>query len=58
MNYHDRHPIDQIFTFTIKVLGYLHKQTNVFLHDCANVVRSLTKLNDLSLSIFGTYFVE
>jgi hypothetical protein len=58
MNYHDWHPIDQIFTFVIKVLGYLHKQTNVFLNDYVSVVRSLKELNDLPLSIFVTYSVK
>jgi hypothetical protein len=52
-SYRDQHP-----TLTIEVFGYLHKQTNVFLHDCVNVVWSLKGPKHPPLSILVTYFYQ
>jgi hypothetical protein len=38
MSYHDQHPIDPFLPLAIKVYGCLHKQINVFLHDCVNAI--------------------
>jgi hypothetical protein len=37
-NYHNRHPTDQLLPLVVEVFGCLHKQTNVFLHNCANAI--------------------
>jgi hypothetical protein len=55
-SYHDWHPINQFFPLAIEVLGYLHKQANVFLHDCANAIWSLNGLNSLHLFILFIFF--
>jgi len=52
-SYHDQHP-----TLAIEVFGYLHKQANVFLHDCVNVVWSLKGPKHPPLSILVTYFYQ
>jgi hypothetical protein len=40
-SYYDQHPTNQFLLFMIDVFGCLHKQANVFLHDCANAIWSL-----------------
>lgn len=42
----------------IEIFDYLHKQVNVFLHDCANVVWNLKVPKGLPLSILVTYFFQ
>jgi hypothetical protein len=37
-NYYDQHPTDRYLSLTIEVFGCLHKQANVFLHKCVNVI--------------------
>jgi hypothetical protein len=36
--YCDRHFVNQFVLLTIEVFGCLHKQVDVFLHDCANAI--------------------
>jgi hypothetical protein len=38
--YHDQDFTDQFLLLAIKVFGCLHKQVDVFLHDCANAIWS------------------
>jgi hypothetical protein len=40
-SYHYQHPIDQFLPLSIEVFECLHKQVNVFLHNCANAIWSL-----------------
>jgi len=40
-NYYDRHPTNQFLPLAVKVFGCLHKQVDVFLHNCANAIWSL-----------------
>ncbi len=48
-SYHDQHTTNQFLLLTIEILGCLHKQVNVFLHDCANVIWSLKGLESFPL---------
>jgi hypothetical protein len=43
-SYCDQHPIDQFLPLASEVFGCLHKQDDVFLHNCANVIWSLKRL--------------
>jgi hypothetical protein len=56
MSYCDQHSINQFLPLTIEVFGCLHKQANVFLHDCANVIWSLKGLEGLHLFILVIFF--
>jgi hypothetical protein len=56
MNFHNRHPIDQIFHLAIEVFGCLHKHAYVFLHDCANAIWSLKRSEGLYLFVLVTFF--
>ncbi len=40
-SYHDQHLVDQFLPFAMEVFGCLHKQTDVFLHNCAHAIWSL-----------------
>jgi len=40
-SYHNQHPTDQFLPLSIEVFECLHKQVNVFLHNCANAIWSL-----------------
>jgi hypothetical protein len=46
-SYHNQHPIDQFFFLAIEVFGCLHKQADMFLHECANAIWSLKVLKAL-----------
>jgi len=48
-SFHDQHTTNQFLPLTIEILGCLHKQANVFLHDCANVIWSFKGLEGLPL---------
>ncbi len=37
-NYHDQHHTNQFLPLAIEVFGCSHKQADVFLHDCADVI--------------------
>jgi hypothetical protein len=54
-DYHDRHPIDQFNILAIDVFGCLHKQINVFLHNCADVIWSFKRLEGPSLFVLITF---
>ncbi len=57
-SYYDQHPTNQFFLFMIDVFGCLHKQANVFLHDCANAIWSLKELHGCPLFILVTCFYQ
>jgi len=40
-SYHDQHPTNQFLPLVVEVFRCLHKQTDVFLHNCANAIWSL-----------------
>jgi len=48
-SYHNQHPTNQFFPLAIEVFGCLHKHIDVFLHDCANALWSLKRLEGLHL---------
>jgi hypothetical protein len=50
-SYCDQHPINQFLPSVIEVFGCLHKQTNVFLHNCANAIWSLIRPKNIHISI-------
>jgi hypothetical protein len=45
--YYNQHPTDQFLPLTIEIFEYLHKQVDVFLHDCANAIWNLKGLKGL-----------
>jgi hypothetical protein len=53
-SYCDRHPTYQFLLLTIKVFGYLHKQVDMFLHDCANAIWNLKGL-EAFISLFWLF---
>jgi hypothetical protein len=57
-SYCDRHHIDQFFPLANEVFGCLHKQADVFLHDCANVIWSLKVLEGHHLFVLVTFFCQ
>jgi hypothetical protein len=57
-NYHNRHLIDQFLYLAIEVFGCLHKHANVFLHDCANAIWSLKRLEGLHLLTLVTFLCQ
>jgi hypothetical protein len=57
-SYHNRHSINQFLPFTIEVFGCLHKQVNVFLHECANVIWSLKGPKDLPRFVLVIFFIK
>jgi hypothetical protein len=57
-NYCDWQPIDQFVPLVIKVFGCLHKQVDVFLHNCANAIWSLRRLEGFPLSILVTFLQQ
>ncbi len=54
-SYCNQHPIDQFLPLTIEVFGCLHKHVDVFLHDCANGIWSLKRLEGPHLSTLITF---
>ncbi len=57
-NYHNQHPTNQILFLTIEVFGCLHKQADVFLHNCANVIWSQKGPEGPSLSVLVTFLCQ
>jgi hypothetical protein len=49
--YHNQHLINQFLLLTMEVFGCLHKQVDVFLHNCANAIWSLKGPKSPPLSI-------
>ncbi len=49
--YHNWHPTNPFLPLAIEVFGCLHKQINVFLHNCANAIWSFKRFESLPLSI-------
>jgi hypothetical protein len=56
--YYNQHPIDQFLSLAIEIFGHLHKQVDVFLHDCANAIWSLKGLEGLHLFILVTFLCQ
>jgi hypothetical protein len=55
-SYHERHPTDQFLPLIMEVFGCLHKQVDLFLHNCANAIWSLKGLKCLSaVFVFVTF---
>jgi len=54
-SYRNRHSTNQFLPFTIEIFGCLHKQANVFLHECANVIWSLKGPKDLPLFVLVNF---
>jgi hypothetical protein len=55
-NYYDQHPTDQFFFLAIEIFGCLHKQADVFLHKCVNIIWSLKGLEGPPLFVLVTFF--
>jgi hypothetical protein len=55
-NYHNRHLTDQFLPFTIEIFGCSHKQGNVFLEECANVIWSVKGPKGLPLFVLVNFF--
>ncbi len=56
--YHDQHPTDQFLPSTIEVFGCLHKEVDVFLHDCANAIWSFKGPKSPPLLDLVTFFIK
>jgi hypothetical protein len=54
-SYGNQHPTNQFLYLTIEIFGCLHKHADMFLHDCANAIWSLKKLEGLCLSTLVTF---
>jgi hypothetical protein len=54
-SYRNWNPTNQFLPLAIEVFGCLHKQVDLFLHDCANAIWSLKGLESLFLSILVTF---
>jgi len=54
-SYHNQHPTDQFLPLAIEIFGCLHKQIDVFLHDCVNAICSLKKSKSLPLFVLVTF---
>jgi len=57
-NYHDRHPTNQLISLVIEIFRCLHKQVDVFLHNCANAIWSLKGPKGFHISILVTFFCQ
>ncbi len=55
-NYCDQYPTNQFLLLTNEVFRCLHKQTNVFFHNCANAIWSLKGPEGLHLFVLVTFF--
>jgi hypothetical protein len=53
-SYCNRHPVDQFLPLVVEVFGGLHKQMDVFLHNCANAIWSLEGRNNFPLFVLVT----
>jgi hypothetical protein len=51
----NQHPIDQFLPLVMEVFGCLHKQIDVFLHNCANAIWSSKGVESLSLFVLVTF---
>jgi hypothetical protein len=54
-SYCNRHLTNQFFPLVIEIFGCLHKHANMFLHDCANAIWSLKRLEGLHLFALVTF---
>jgi hypothetical protein len=55
-SYHDQHLVNQFLPLPMEVFGCLHKQANVFLHNCANAIWSLKRSEAPSFFFYLSYF--
>jgi hypothetical protein len=51
-SYYEQHPTNQFLLLAIEVFGCLHKQINVFLHNCANAIWNFKGTKGPLLSIY------
>ncbi len=54
-NYCNQHPTNQFLPLVVEIFECLHKQTNMFLHSCANAIWNLKRLKNLPLFILVTF---
>jgi hypothetical protein len=54
-SYRDRHLINQFLPLVVEVFGCLHKQADMFLHNCANAIWSLKGLEGPPLPVLVTF---
>jgi len=55
MSHHNQRPTNQFLLLAIEVFECLHKQIDVFLHDCVNVIWSLKRPKGPPFSILVTF---
>jgi hypothetical protein len=54
-NYCDWHPTNQFFPLVVEVFGCLHKQADMFLHNCANAIWSFKWPEGLHFYVLVTF---
>ncbi len=57
-SYRDRHLTNQFLPLVVEVFGCLHKQADMFLHNCANAIWSLKRLEGLPLPVLVTFLQQ
>jgi hypothetical protein len=54
----NQHPTDQFLLIVIEIFGCLHKQVDMFLHDCANVIWSLKRQKGIHFFVLLLLFIK
>jgi hypothetical protein len=57
-SYYDRHPMNHFLTLAIEVFGCLDKQVDVFLHNCADAMWNLKRLEGSPLFVLVTFLYQ
>jgi hypothetical protein len=57
-SYCNWHPIDQFLPLAIDVFGCLHKDVDIFLHDCANAIWSLKAKRAFIFLLWSPFFIN
>jgi hypothetical protein len=57
-SYHDQHSMNQFLPLAIDVFVCLHKQDDVFLHNCANAIWSFKSLEGPPLPSWLLFFIK
>jgi len=55
-SYCDQHLVDQFLPLVMEVFACLHRQADVFLHNCAHAIWSLKGPKGLPFSVLVTFF--
>ncbi len=55
-SYHDQHLVDQFLPLVVKVFGCLHKQVDLFLHNCANVIWNMKGPKNTPIIVLIIFF--